>query len=225
MTKTIKLVIFDCDGVLVDSEPLSAAAHQNVYARHGHALDLKLMFSCIGMKQRDIIEKIQRETGFLLPDSAIPEIWVEAEAAIRQGLKPTPGIADFLASLKCQTCVASSSTPERIALSLDAAGLTKYFDADKVFSTTMVKHGKPAPDLFLFAAQRCGVAPEHCVVIEDSPYGVMGAVAANMAVFGYVGGSHTHDEHPPRLEAAGALGHFSDWQNFSKLLADHGLAL
>jgi len=225
MTKKIELVIFDCDGVLVDSEPLSAAAHQKVYARHGHELDLRLMFSCIGMKQRDILEKINRETGFLLPEHAIPEIWQEAEQAIRDGLQPTKGIAEFLRSLKCKTCVASSSTPERIALSLQTAGLAELFPKDMVFSTTMVKHGKPAPDLFLYAAKQAGVAPDRCIVIEDSPYGVQGAVAAHMPVFGYVGGSHSHDEHGPKLTAAGATGLFSSWKDLPALLAEHDLQL
>lgn len=225
MTKKIELVIFDCDGVLVDSEPLSAAAHQKVYARHGLELDQRLMFSCIGMKQRDILDKIRRETGFLLPEHAIPEIWQEAEQAIRDGLQATRGIAEFLKSLPCRSCVASSSTPERIALSLQTAGLASSFAKDMVFSTTMVKHGKPAPDLFLFAAEKAGVKSDHCIVIEDSPYGVQGAVAAHMPAFGYIGGSHSHDEHGPKLKDAGATALFSDWKKLPALLAEYDLQL
>ncbi len=215
----IELFIFDCDGVLVDSEPLSANAHKTVYARHGVAVDEALMQSCIGMKQKDIIARIKTATGFELPDSGILEIWREAERAIRAGLHPTPGFVDFIRKLETPRCVASSSAPERIHLSLETAGLMPFFNDDLIFSSSMVKHGKPAPDLFLFAASRCNAEPDTCVVAEDSTAGVQGAVAAGMRVIGYTGGSHSYPGHAERLQQAGAHVVCNSWTDITQYLA------
>lgn len=110
-------------------------------------------------------------------------------------LDPIPGIADVLASLTGPRAVASSSTPDRLRLSLGVTGLWDSF-APHVYSATMVRNGKPAPDLFLFAANRLGVAPADCIVIEDSPAGIRAARAAGMRVVGFLGGSHAR---PARL--------------------------
>ncbi|MGB8398683.1 HAD-IA family hydrolase, partial [Bradyrhizobium sp.] len=107
----------------------------------------------------------------------------------RRQLKPIPHVADTLDALDIPFCVASSSQPERIRLSLDIAGLKQRFDAN-IFSATMVANGKPAPDLFLHAARALNVEPGDCVVIEDSPAGIAAAQAAGMTAFAFVGGSH-----------------------------------
>lgn len=211
------LVIFDCDGVLVDSELLAAVAYQNIYAEEGVTLPEGTMEKCIGMKQADIIKRIAELTGFQLPDTAGTGLWPETKRVFSQSLLPTPGITSLLDRLETQRCVASSSSLERIHFSLAKTGLTAYF-GEAIFSSSMVKRGKPAPDLFLHAAREMNFSPASCVVIEDSPFGVEGAVAAGMTAIGYVGGGHTHPNHPQSLLAKGAAAVFANWNDVATWL-------
>ncbi|OCW03958.1 HAD family hydrolase [Brucella melitensis] len=204
------LFIFDCDGVLVDSEPLSCRAFEQVYADYGMALPEGTVAQGIGMKQADIMQMIEDMTGYRLPEEAGAAFWPAPRTLFSQALQPTVGIADFLRDLPQKRCVASSSQPERIAFSLQKTGLDQYF-GDAVYSSSMVKRGKPAPDLFLFAADKMGVDPARCVVIEDSPFGIEGAVAAGMTAFGYTGGGHSYDGHAEKLMAKGARQVFAHW--------------
>ena len=210
MTK-IELVIFDCDGVLVDSEPLSAMAHNTVYERHGAKIGPGVFDGCIGMKQADIIDLIEKRTGLRLPAAHVHEIWEETRRLLDEQLKPTLGILPFLQTLEKARCVASSSSLERIHRSLNMTGLAPYFLEKNVFSSSMVKRGKPEPDLFLFAAHQCNIAPQHCIVIEDSQYGVRGAIAAGMQVIGYAGGSHFTKAMAEGLKNSGASRIFESW--------------
>ncbi|MBB5703154.1 HAD superfamily hydrolase (TIGR01509 family) [Ochrobactrum daejeonense] len=209
------LVIFDCDGVLVDSEVLSCQAFEQVYADHGMALPAGTVAGGIGMKQADIMKMIEDMTGHRLPDEALAAFWPATRALFAEALQPTAGIADFLRDLPLKRCVASSSQPERIAFSLEKTGINHHF-GDAVYSSSMVKRGKPAPDLFLFAATKMGVDPARCVVIEDSPFGVEGAVAAGMTAFGYVGGAHSYEGHADRLSGKGAARVFSRWDEIAR---------
>ncbi|MBQ0709031.1 MULTISPECIES: HAD family phosphatase [unclassified Ochrobactrum] len=209
------LVIFDCDGVLVDSEPLSCLAFEQVYANHGMKLPEGTVAKGIGMKQADIMKMIEDMTGHRLPEEATSQFWPETKILFAEALQPTVGIADFLRELPQRRCVASSSQPERIAFSLEKTGISHYF-GDAVFSSSMVKRGKPAPDLFLFAATKMGVDPARCVVIEDSPFGVEGAIAAGMTAFGYTGGGHTYEGHAEKLAGKGAHQVFSHWDDIAR---------
>ncbi|MEC9243759.1 MAG: HAD family phosphatase [Pseudomonadota bacterium] len=215
------LIIFDCDGVLVDSEPLAAIAYERVYNKHGLALTRDVVGQCIGMKQADIIVRIEELTGHAFPAHAEGDIWLETRALLEEELEPTRGILPFLRNLETARCVASSSSMERIALSLDVAGIAEFF-ADNVFSTSMVKNGKPAPDIFLFAAEKLGGEPSASVVIEDSPFGVQGAVAAGMTAIGFTGGSHTFDGHAEKLQAAGAHATCASWSEVESELTRRG---
>lgn len=214
-TSSFDLVIFDCDGVLVDSEVLACEAFERVYAEHGMALPRGTVAKGIGMKQADILAMIAEMTSHRLPDGAEAGFWPATRALFAEKLQPTAGVADFLRQLPQKRCVASSSHPERIAFSLEKTGIGHYF-GDAVYSSTMVKRGKPAPDLFLFAADRMGVDPARCVVIEDSPFGVQGAVAAGMTALGYTGGAHSHDGHAARLSAEGATRVFAHWDEIAR---------
>jgi HAD superfamily hydrolase (TIGR01509 family) len=216
-----KLVIFDCDGVLVDSEPLSTLAYQNIYHRHGVEVSLDVFRRCIGMKQTDILELLKSLTGFSLPPESIAELWPETRQLFVGQLQPTTGLKDFLDGLGIQKCVASSSSLERINYSLGLTGIIDYFSQAQIFSSSMVKRGKPAPDLFLHAAEKLGMVPEHCVVIEDSPYGVEGGIAAGMQVIGYTGGGHSEPTHEARLRKAGAQHVCETWIQVRSVL--HGL--
>lgn len=209
-TRKFKLVIFDCDGVLVDSEPLSALGYHNVYAANGMPIPEGTVAQCVGMKQADIILKIAEITGHHLPDAAEQQLWPELKVLFTEQLQPTTGISGFLSDLPLARCVASSSSLERIHHSLDVTGLASFFGKD-IFSSSMVKRGKPAPDLFLHAAKEMNADPADCVVIEDSPFGVQGAVAAGMVAIGYTGGGHTFAGHAEQLQSKGAAAVFSDW--------------
>lgn len=210
------LIIFDCDGVLVDSEPLAALAYERVYDRHGMAgVGPDIIAQCIGMKQADIIAKIHGLTGHLLSDDRQDDIWLETRQLFTERLEPTEGIAAFLDDLTAARCVASSSSMERIHHSLAVTGLAHHF-GDAIFSSSMVARGKPAPDIFLFAAERMGVEPSGCVVIEDSPFGVQGAVAAGMVAIGFTGGGHTYPGHAERLIEHGAAVACADWNAVSR---------
>lgn len=184
------LVIFDCDGVLVDSEPISLRLLVSTLASAGLKLtEAEADARFLGRSLATTREMIARDDGLTLSDAALDQMRRELYAAFRKELKPIPGVADVLDALPCPFCVASSSQPERIELSLRVTGLWERF-AGRVFSSTMVANGKPAPDLFLLAAETLGHAPEDCLVVEDSPAGIMAAQAANMRVVAFTGGGH-----------------------------------
>lgn len=214
----MKAIIFDCDGVLVNTEVLSAQAYRNVYARHGLTISHETFLSVIGLKQADILKTLRGEEGGLLPPQGDAELTAEVLALIRDHVQPTPGIADFLAALAVPFCVASSSDVPRIELSLGTAGLLSHF-AGRVFSSSMVAHGKPAPDLFLLAAQKLGVAPGDCIVFEDSVAGITAAKAAGMVGIGYLGGGHVPPSHGDRLRANGADFVIDTWAQAPALIA------
>jgi beta-phosphoglucomutase-like phosphatase (HAD superfamily) len=132
-------------------------------------------------------------------------------------LQPTGGIFELINHLAIKKCVASSSSLGRLEHSLGLAGLWTYF-APHVFSAMQVKHPKPAPDLFLFAAQQMGVVPAECLVIEDSIAGVKAAKAAGMRVFGYIGGSHCNNEHGTTLMREGAEQVFAHMDQLAEVL-------
>ncbi|MEO3388368.1 HAD family hydrolase [Mesorhizobium sp. CAU 1741] len=217
------LIIFDCDGVLVDSEPLAALAYERVYDKHGmRGVSADVIAQCIGMKQADIIVRIRDLTGHLLGEDKQGDIWAETKALFTEKLQPTHGIKGFLEALSVDRCVASSSSLERIHHSLDVTGLAGYF-GDAIVSSSMVARGKPAPDIFLFAAGKMGAEPSRCVVIEDSPFGVEGAVAAGMVAIGFTGGSHTYDGHGARLAEKGAMSICSTWDQVARELDRFGV--
>ena len=154
-----RLIIFDCDGVLVDSEPLAAEAYERVYEKHGMSgVGADIIAQCIGMKQADILVKIRELTGHRFPDHAHDDIWAETKLLFTEKLAETEGLRHFLEGLAVARCVASSSSIERINHSLQITGLARYF-GDAIYSSSMVKHGKPAPDIFLYAADKMGADP------------------------------------------------------------------
>jgi len=197
------LLIFDCDGVLVDSEPLACQVDAEVLNGLGlpyTADDIARQF--VGKSMKDMIARIEAEHGLVLPDDFAARINQALFARFETDLKPIADVRAAILSLPDRRCVASSSVPERIALSLRVTGLADLFE--NVFSATQVARGKPAPDLFLFAAEKMAARPADCIVIEDSPAGVQAAVAAGMHVIGFTGGGHCGPDHAERLRQAGA---------------------
>lgn len=186
----IKLVIFDCDGVLVDSEPLAMRVLLGLLGEQGIEIERGDAFrSFLGRSLASISDSLLATHGTRLSDTSLSGMRDRLYSLYRTDLKPTGWIAEVLAGLELPFCVASSSQVERIRLSLELTGLLPRFEG-KIYSASMVPNGKPAPDLFLHAAAEMGVAPENCLVIEDSTAGIMAARAAGMRVFAYTGGGH-----------------------------------
>lgn len=187
------LVIFDCDGVLVDSEPISIEVLVAMLAELGLSLDPADAYRLfLGRSVASICATVAQDHGLAISDRHLAEMRAVLRARFAAELQPLAGIAGALAAIRGQglpICVASSSQPDRIRHSLAVTGLLDFF-APRIYSSTMVENGKPAPDLFLHAAAAMGVAPKHCLVVEDSPAGVTAARRAGMRVFGFTGGSH-----------------------------------
>jgi HAD superfamily hydrolase (TIGR01509 family) len=221
---TTELVIFDCDGVLVDSEVISCRAHAETLRRHGYPItEEQVLHRFLGVSDREARMIIEREIGRTLPGDFEAQV-KEATLKFYAGdLKAIAGVAAAIAAIDLPKCVASSGTPEKIRHGLECAGLYEQL-APHIFSATQVKRGKPAPDLFLFAAEQMRTAPERCVVIEDSIPGVTGAVAAGMTVLGFHGGSHCQAGHADKLRDAGAAVVFDDMRQLPDLVRRVGTA-
>jgi HAD superfamily hydrolase (TIGR01509 family) len=204
---TRHLVIFDCDGVLVDSEILACDVQARALTEYGLSLsgaDVARRF--LGVSARDMRAALEVDLGRRLPDDYEMRCGAELYALFRRELRPVQGMSEVVAAL-CATdhprCVASSSSPERIALALDVVGLHDHFRPN-VFSSTLVERGKPAPDLFLYAADARGFPPSRCVVVEDSVNGVKAARSAGMLAMAFLGGTHCPPDHSEDLSRAGA---------------------
>lgn len=185
------LVIFDCDGVLVDSEPISIAVLLEMIGKSGVSMTEDEAYDrFLGRSMATISKVLHEDYGFAASEADLEEMRKNLYGRFELDLKPIPGIAEALRRIDVPRCVASSSQPERIRLSLTLTGLIDLLDPH-IFSATMVKNGKPAPDLFLFAAKTMNVDPRECVVIEDSPAGIAAAKSAGMRVFAFTGGTHS----------------------------------
>jgi HAD superfamily hydrolase (TIGR01509 family) len=202
----IRLVIFDCDGVLVDSEPIALEVLVEALAVKGIAMDSDgAAERFLGRSIGSMADVVRQEFGVEIDQDFLSHMREALYARFRRELQPIAGIEQAVAGLKergLSWCVASSSQRERIELSLAATGLLDLFKSS-IFSATMVENGKPAPDLFLYAAAAMGTDPSACLVVEDSPAGIVAAQAAGMAVCAFTGGSHT--VHPSYQEALTAL--------------------
>ena len=218
---TFDLVIFDCDGVLVDSEALACVVHADVLTQHGYPIDAAQVHArFLGRSAREARAEVESELGRALSDTYTAHLRGEIDRVFGESLQPIPRIRDALAKLAQRICVASSGTPTRIRSSLTTTGLIDAF-GPHLFSAMQVENGKPAPDLFLFAAAQMGVTPERCLVIEDSGPGVVGAVAAGMTVFGFCGGAHCGPDHAPGLRAAGAAIIFDDMAQLAGIIDEY----
>jgi HAD superfamily hydrolase (TIGR01509 family) len=184
----IDLVIFDCDGVLVDTEPLALRVCVALGAELGWPLsEGEIIDRFLGRSERAVSAQIAERLGEAAAGRWSGEYRRRLEAAIDAELTEVDGIGEALAAITLPTCVASSGRHDKMRHTLGRTGLYERF-AGRIFSASEVAHGKPAPDLFLYAAARMGVEPERCAVVEDSQYGVRAARAAGMRSFGYAGG-------------------------------------
>jgi len=201
---SVGLTIFDCDGVLVDSEIIAHRLLAQMMTDLGHPMTTaEAVQEFAGRSLADTLPRLEASLGRRIPDDLGQRYSNLLLEHLRRDLKPVAGVRAAVAALRYPRCVASSSSLERIRLSLEVTGLASLFGAN-IFSATQVAHGKPAPDLYLFAAKTMAVGPELCVVIEDSALGANAARAAGMKVIGFTGAAHANGNSAQRLAAAGA---------------------
>ncbi|WP_328463262.1 HAD family hydrolase [Streptomyces sp. NBC_00448] len=219
MSHAMELVIFDCDGVLVDSERIAVRVDALVLAKWGWNLtEAEIVERFMGRSNQSMAREVEAHLGDSLPAGWQDEIEPLYREALAADLVPVPGVVDALDALDAvadlSTCIASSGSHDKMRFTLGLTGLRQRFEG-RIFSADEVEHGKPAPDLFLHAAQRMGVSPQACTVVEDSPYGLEAARAAGMRAFAYAGGMiPTH-----RLEGPSTVV-FDDMRKLPGLLTD-----
>jgi HAD superfamily hydrolase (TIGR01509 family) len=222
LNPAIDLVIFDCDGVLVDSEVISCRAHAETLTRHGYPITPEQVLErFLGMSDREARQTIETEICRKLPDDFEAQMKQAALRRYTDELPTIPHVGAAIAAIGLPKCVASSGTPDKIRHGLTCAGLYDLL-APSIFSASQVERGKPAPDLFLFAAAQMRTAPARCIVIEDSIPGITGALAAGMTVLGFHGGSHCRPDYHQPLRAAGAALTFDDMRQLPDLIAQIG---
>ncbi|MEU6995691.1 HAD family hydrolase [Streptomyces sp. NPDC046465] len=209
------LVIFDNDGVLVDSEPISNTILAGYLTELGYPTAYEdSLRDYMGAAMHRVHDLILERSGERLPADFDEVLHGRVFAAFERELRPVEGAVEVLEKLAADGvpyCLASSGSHERIRVGHRKTGLDRWFDESRVFSSQDVGRGKPAPDLFLYAAERMGVAPEKCVVVEDSPLGVRAAVAAGMDVYGFTAMT-------PAERLVGATGLFADLRDLADLL-------
>jgi HAD superfamily hydrolase (TIGR01509 family) len=215
----IDLIIFDCDGVLVDSEVVGNRVYAEYLTAQGYPHSREeCNAKYLGMSDAHVLKSFEAN-GDSLPATFLTDINQLVDDELSQCLEAIPGIEAVLGSIKLPYCVASSGTPRKIASSLTKVGLIDYFDG-QLFSFEQVKNGKPAPDLFLFAADQMGVDPKQCLVVEDSRAGVQAGVSAGMTVVGFTGGSHIRSGYAEVLRGQGAHFILEDMRGLADLLAE-----
>ncbi len=198
-------LIFDCDGVLVDSEIIAVDVESHLLTEAGFAITPdEIADRFVGLSYASMLEGLEQQFGRALPIGLIPRIEQLVLDEFPGRLTAVEGIDLLLHESPVPRAVASSSDLDRIHQSLALTSLDRHFDDDLVFSAQMVDRGKPAPDLFLLAAERLGADPASCLVIEDSPHGVTAALSAGMQVVGLLAGSHARPSLGERLRQAGA---------------------
>ena len=216
-----EVVIFDCDGVLVDSELIALGVTRQMLGEAGLALsDEETRERFLGMRQEGVLKGIEQELGRPLPKDFSAMLARAILATFERELKGVEGVRQAVNGLHARVCVASSSAPQRLRFALRVTDYESLF-APNIFSSAEVLRGKPFPDLFLFAARAMRAAPQECLVIEDSVAGVTAARSAGMTVFGFVGASHfSEPAQGAELTAAGAALIFDDMTRLPSLVAN-----
>jgi HAD superfamily hydrolase (TIGR01509 family) len=214
------VVIFDCNGVLVDSEPLAAAVASQEFTKAGFALPLEVIARYFtGRRAADMLAEVEMAAGRRLPADFAATLANATLRCFRTQLQATAHVAHALTWVRGRKCVASSSSIDRMRVSLEVTGLLKFFDP-YLFSASDMQRGKPAPDVFLLVSQKMNTPPDECVVVEDSPVGVAAAAAAGMRVIGFAGGSHAGPHLGEHLKASGARIVINDMRQLKAAVTD-----
>lgn len=200
----IQCVIFDCDGVLVDSEVIANQTTLRMLKPYGFEMSQAAYGSSFaGKTEEDILAIIQRDYAIELPDGFLAQLRLEIERDIDQNLQPIPGMKEVVASVVVPKAVVSNSRLVRVIAALKVAEMSDMF-GDNLFAAEMVAYPKPAPDVYQHAAQQLGVSPRACLVVEDSQSGVTAAHRAGMTVIGFLAASHIPAGHEGTVREAGA---------------------
>ena len=219
LADSVTHLIFDCDGVLVDSEAIAVRVEEHWLRSAGFDISaVEISERFVGLSYATMASQLEDQFGRQLPEDLMENVMRETLDRFPEELEPISGIGALLAANALPRCVASSSKLDRIRLSLRLTDLDALFDDDLIFSAQMVDNGKPAPDLFLFAAEHMGADPASCVVVEDSPHGVTAGVAAGMTVIGLTAGGHATAALGSRLLDAGATTVVSNTTDLAKLI-------
>lgn len=222
MPTTFDLVIFDCDGVLVDSETISTRTLIEALGVHGLEVDLDYVRKTyLGRAMSVVKDDYRRLVGTELAGTFENDFLARLFSGYREDLAAMTGIENLLDNLRMPYCMATSSSRERATFSLEVTSLLQYFEG-RIFCASMVERGKPAPDLFLLAAKTLGAAPARSLVIEDSEVGVLAAQNAGMPVWRFVGGSHFKDRDDIALDEKAGVPVFDSMSAVAGALAATG---
>lgn len=215
------LIIFDCDGVLIDSEIVAARLEAEAITELGLPMTAETICARFaGTTTKEVWQTLERELGRPLPPGFFESHLAHVREVFARELEPIPGARAAVEALGLPSCVASSTRLPALIDNMATCGLVDLFDG-RIYSASQVKRAKPAPDVFLFAASQMGADPADCLVIEDSVAGVTAARRAGMTVVGFVGGSHVTPGHADRLRAAGASTIFAHMRDLATVVADH----
>ena len=200
------LIIFDCDGVLVDSEIIAAQVESRLLTEAGYPISVEEMCERFaGMTWRNILLQVEKESEIPLSASLIDKSEKLLDARLARDVKIIDGVKVALSRLTTQRCICSNSSVHRLDMMLEKVGLKQFFEPNIFSAKTLgADRVKPKPDIFLHAAEQFNVSPKNVLVVEDSVHGVHGAAAAAMRVVGFTGASHTYPSHSDQLTDAGA---------------------
>ena len=216
----VQLVIFDCDGTLVDSEIIAARVETALLAEAGYDIDpAEFAGRYAGLTFRDILLSIEAETGKVFQATLLDRQREALDRRLAREVRAIAGARAAVAAVKQPCCICSNSSMDRLEMMLTKTGLMPLFEG-RVFSARDLPEGKPkpAPDIFLHAAQQLGVDPGDCFVIEDSVHGIAAAKSAGMRVIGFTGGAHSYPGHADALMEAGAETVISRWADLAPVL-------
>lgn len=223
MTCKFEAIIWDCDGVLMDSEMLSCSVSTKFFRDLGVDVDVDYYIdNCMGHKLPDVLENLGKKSGIKLSEIVTEEdIKKRNETKLKvfsKELKAIPYVKEFLEQLKLPCAIASASSLKRLYSTLEFVGLKTFFSDDRIFSSKLMKQNKTEPDLWLMVAESLGVDPKKCLVVEDSSKGTIGAKKAGMTVFGFTGASHMTQKRIEGLKSAEPKLLFDDMSKLSDLL-------
>ncbi|KAB7770166.1 HAD-IA family hydrolase [Xanthomonas maliensis] len=212
-----ELLISDCDGVLVDSEVLADQVMREALAAFVPLEPLeRLLATTFGQTTREVLRRVQEQFALQLPETLLTQIQTRSEALIAAQVQPIAGVRSAFEQIPLPLAVASNSRRHNVVASVARAGLSERA-AGRIFAADMVERPKPAPDVYLLAAQTVGVAPAHCLVIEDSLTGATAALAAGMQVLGFTGAGHVPPGHAEALRRLGVREVFDDMRALPEL--------